>query len=161
MSTLYFVIRKENKFLRNVLSESKSKEYVPLESLTSYYYTCTKFLKNQYCYMSFDNISKFKEINGEDLLELCQNDCYEHDNFVEFLYETKKFDIKKINKKILKQTLLTLAFLYTHIIDFPVSDFSIQIFTCANAFENQYHIISAKIHWHHSHSTGKIHGYVH
>ena len=58
MSTLYFVIRKEHKFLRNVLSESKSKEYVPLESLTSYYYTFTKFLKNQYCYMSFDNISK-------------------------------------------------------------------------------------------------------
>ena len=95
MSTLYFVIRKEHKFLRNVLSGPKSKEYVPLESLTSYYYTFTKFLKNQNCYMSFDNISKFKEINGEDLLELCQNDCYEHDNFVEFLCEIRKFDIKK------------------------------------------------------------------
>ena len=43
--------------------------------------------------------------------------------------------------------------------DFPVSDFSIQALTSGDFFENLYNIIIPKIHLHHSHATGKIHGF--
>lgn len=51
-------------------------------------------------------------------------------------------------------------FIYTHLTDFPVSNFAIQTFVCANYFENL-HIITVKLNLHHSHITGKIQGYVH
>ena len=76
---------------------------------------------------SFGYLSEFEKVKDEDLLESCQNDCYKHDNFTNLLDEIKESDIKK-------QILETLAFVYTRLMDFPVSDFSVQPFTSAIFF---------------------------
>ena len=96
MSSLDFFIRKEHKFLRNILNESRLRDFAPLESLSSYYNAFTKFLKIRiFLEGRFGNLSKFEEINDENLLEFCQNDCYAHDNFTELLDEIKKIGNKK------------------------------------------------------------------
>ena len=73
--------------------------------------------------------------------------------------ETKKNDIKN-KKQNTKKRLQILAFVYTCLMGFPVSNISIQTFTCAIFFENLFHIIIVKINSHHFHVTVKIYGYV-
>ena len=45
--------------------------------------------------------------------------------------------------------------------DFPNSDLLMSAFTSAKFFEGLYHLTTVKLHLHHSHATGKIHGYAH
>ena len=97
MSYFDFVVRKEHRFLKSILREPKLNKYVPLESLRSYYNAFTKFLKILILLKnSFGNLSEFEEINNEDLLEFCQNDCYEDDSFTKLINEIKKSDRKRI-----------------------------------------------------------------
>lgn len=47
-------------------------------------------------------------------------------------------------------------FIYTRIMDFSVSNISIQTSNPAIFLENSFHIVTVKLHFHHSHLTGKI-----
>ena len=63
--------------------------------------------------------------------------------------------------KISKFNLQLYAFVYYSMIDFPPSNFIYDTITTNNFFRNLHRLIKVKIHLHHSHTTGKILGYVH
>lgn len=50
---------------------------------------------------------------------------------------------------------------YTWLMHFPESSFSVQNFTSLKCFENVYDVTTAKLHLHHWHFTGRIYGFVH
>ena len=54
-----------------------------------------------------------------------------------------------------------IGFVFTHMMDFPNSDFSVKTFTAANIFEGLHYITAVKLQLHHWHITEKIHGYPH
>ena len=68
--------------------------------------------------------------------------------------------VESKNKKseIVKLTLQIIGFVDSKLMDFPVSEFTIQTFTSNNLFEDIYKIINVKIHLYLSHVTGKIFG---
>lgn len=85
MSYQGFAIRKDDTlFQRNISSKSKLSESVPLEYSSSYYKAFIKFLKTTI--LMEDIYGDFSEFD-ENLLEFCQNDCYEHDHFTGFFDE--------------------------------------------------------------------------
>ena len=60
-----------------------------------------------------------------------------------------------------KQTLQVKSFVYTRLMNFPSSNFSIQNLTLPNFFESIHHIMIAKLSFFHSHITRKNHGFAH
>ena len=64
-------------------------------------------------------------------------------------------------RKYQKLTLQIKGFGYTHMMDFPNSDFLISAFTSANFFKGLHHLTTVKLHLYHSHATGKMHVYAH
>lgn len=101
----------------------------------------------------------FEDVVHEDLKNFCQNNCGEFDTFPEILAEIRKFEVKKVNKKISKLTLQIMGFAYTRMIGFPNSDLLISAFASAKFFEDLHHLTTGKLNLHHSHATEKIHGY--
>ena len=95
------------------------------------------------------------------LMEYC--DAYQYD--VEGLVENeiKKFEVKH-NKtmKIPKFTLQLYSFLYDSLVNFPSVKFDeIKTATTRGFLKEVYRVVNFKVHIHHSHITGKIHGYSH
>ena len=103
----------------------------------------------------------FNELIIDDLRSFCERDCAEFLDFIEILDEVKKFEIENKNYKILKLTLQVIVFIYSRIMEFPISDFIIQTFTFNNFFESVYQITNVKLDVHHFHFTDCIHGYTH
>ena len=91
----------------------------------------------------------FNELIIDDLRNFCERDCAEFLDFIEILDEVKKFEIENKNYKILKLTLQVIGFIYSRIMEFPISDFTIQTFTFNNFFESVYQIINVKLDVHH------------
>ena len=63
--------------------------------------------------------------------------------------------------KIPRFNLKVYAFAYDSMIDFPASNFMYNTITTPNFLRNVNRLIKVKIHFHHSHITGKILGYSH
>ena len=111
-----------------------------------------------------DNINEgrnFNELIIDDLRNFCERDCAEFLDFIEILDEVKKFEIENKNYKILKLTLQVIVFIYSRIMEFPISDFIIETFTFNNFFESVYQTTNVKLDVHHFHFTDCIHGYTH
>ena len=60
-----------------------------------------------------------------------------------------------------KFNLRVYAFGYDMLVYFPNSDIQYETFTTGSSFINVHRLIKIKIHFHHSHITGKILGYAH
>ena len=155
-----FLIQKEHKFLRNVLSIDNLSKSEAIANIDSYHKNFRKFLR--ICIFA-DNA--MKTLNKLD-------DC-PHDELIEFLNEN--LDIEnfsqlkekigetstKSSSKISKFNIQTYAFFYNEIMKFPKTEFESDAFTTKNLFELVHKIINVKIHLHHSHITGEIKGYTH
>ena len=63
--------------------------------------------------------------------------------------------------KVPKFNLKIYAFVYDVLAYFPQSDIQYETFTTTNFLINIHRLIKMKVHLHHSHVAGKIHGYAH
>ena len=109
--------------------------------------------------------SYFNDIFDVKLEKFLRDYCpiYEYD--IEGLIENeiKTFEIK-CNKtmKIPKFTMQLYSFIYDCLMDFPATKFDeIKTVTTRGFLGKIYKILNAKVHLHHSHVSGEIHGYFH
>ena len=111
------------------------------------------------------SVSYFNHIFDEKLEKFLRDYCpiYEYD--IEGLIENeiKTFEIK-YNKtmKIPKFTMQLYSFIYDCLMDFPTTKFDqIKTVTTRGFLGKIYKILNAKVHLHHPHVSGEIHGYSH
>ena len=107
----------------------------------------------------------FSDISDEILLDFLMEYCDAYEFEVEELVENeiKKFEVKH-NKttKLPKFTLQLYSFLYHCLMNFPAVKFDeIKTVTTDGFMKELYRVVNYKVHIHHSHVTGKIHGYSH
>ena len=123
-----------------------------LTSLTTYYQAFEKFLKIIiFLEDLINNSSNFDDITNKILRKFCKEKWTEFSDFDELLCKIGEMKIKINNKKIPKLTLQMIGYIYSRIMQFPVSDFSVETFTSNKFFENVYYFINVKIHLHYSH----------
>ena len=166
MSYLDFLIKKEYSFLTNIYDEKDLEKSKNISNKEIYYDTMLLFLhllsigENE-----LKSVSYFNHIFDEKLEKFLRDYCpiYEYD--VEGLIENeiKTFEIK-YNKamKIPKFTMQLYSFIYDCLMDFPTTKFDeIKTVTTRCFLGKIYRILNSKVHLHHSHITGEIHGYSH
>ena len=107
----------------------------------------------------------FSDISDEILLDFLMEYCNAYEFEVEELVENeiKKFEVKH-NKttKMPKFTLQLYSFLYHCLMNFPAVKFDeIKTVTTDGFMKELYRVVNYKVHIHHLHVTGKIHGYSH
>ena len=90
-----------------------------------------------------------------------KNYCADCPNFNEIkdLIRDAKIENNRNGSKVPKFTLQTYAFVYQRLMDFPYGRFDYETLTRINLVESIHKIINVKIHFYHSHVTGKIIGY--
>ena len=92
------------------------------------------------------------------LEENCPAYAYDVKSLIE---EIKAFEIKNCKSRIPKFTMQIYAFVYDSLMDFPANKFEFQTVAATNFFEKLFCVLNCKVHYHHSHITGKIFGYAH
>ena len=166
MSYLDFLIKKEYSFLKKIFDENDLKESKSICNLENYYDKMQLFLHLiKVSEIELKSASFFNEISDDllegFLMEYC--DAYQYD--VEGLVENeiKKFEVKH-NKtmKMPKFTLQLYSFLYDCLMNIPSVKFDeIKTVTTRGFMKEISRVVNFKVHIHHSHVTGKIHGYSH
>ena len=161
MSYSDFVICKEHKFLRNIFSKEELATTSALKDLSTYHEKFTKFIHiSIYLQNSIDTIQEFSDCPHEELLNFCLEFCSDCVDFIEIKERISDMDMKNNPRpKISKRTLQLYAYFYQKIMDFLRGKFDYETLTIYELFVYVHRIISAKIHLHHSHVTGKILGY--
>ena len=166
MSYSDFLIRKEYAFLRNIFDEDDLKQSKSICNLETYwnkmklYFHLIRVSK-----MELKSANFFSDIDDEllqdFLMEYCNAYEYSIDELVE--NEIKKFEVKH-NKamKIPKFTLQLYSFLYDCLMNFPELKFDeVKTITTKGFMQELHRVVNYKVHIHHSHVTGRIHGYAH
>lgn len=90
---------------------------------------------------SIKRLTDFDDIIDKDLKDFCDNECAEFDKFPELLEEIKNFEVKNACKKTSRLTMQIMSFVYTCMMDFPNSDFSIKTLISARFLEYLHHIM--------------------
>ena len=160
-SYLDFLIKKEYSFLKNIFDENHLKESKSICNLENYYDKMQLFLYLiKVSEIELKSASFFNEIS-DDLLEGFLTHQYDVEGLVE--NEIKKFEVKH-NKtmKMPKFTLQLYSFLYDCLMNFPsVKSDEIKTVATRGFMKEIYSVVNFKVHIHHSHVAGKIHGYSH
>ena len=162
MSYLDFIIQKEHKFLRNVLSEDDLQKSKQINNIENYHEDFKKYLK--ICIFtknSFNLFKNFSECHHYELIEFINENLPDVENFAELREKIEEMKVKSTKSKISKFSLQIYTFFYKEIMNFPLTDFETETFTTNNFFEFIYKLLNVKIHLHHSHITGEIKGYSH
>ena len=155
-----FIIQKEHKFLRNVLSEEQLAKSNAIHNLQSFHDTFKKYLRICiYADDSLKTLNEFHECPHEELIDYITENL-EIENFEELKDAISAVKVKSISK-ISKFKIQIYAFFYKYMMNFPNTAFESDAFTTKNLFEFVHKLINVKIHLHHSHITGEIKGYAH
>ena len=156
-----FIIQKEHKFLRNVLSKEDLKKSESIKSLESFHEKFRKYIR--ICIFAEDSlrtINEFSECFHEELIDYINENFEEIENFEELKELISEVKVKS-KSKISKFNMQIYAFFYKEIMKFPNTFFESQAFTTNDLFDFVHKLINVKIHLHHSHITGEIKGYSH
>ena len=165
-SYLDFLIRKEYAFFKNIFDEDELKESKRMCDLESYWDEMQLYLHLiKVSEIELKSANFFSDISDELLLGFLMEYCDAYKYDVEELVENeiKKFKINH-NKtmKMPKFTLQLYSFLYDCLMNFPSVKFDeIKTVTPNGFMKELYRVINYKVHIHHSHVTGEIHGYSH
>ena len=154
-----FIIQKEHKFLRNVLSISDLSKSDSISTIDSYHKNFKKFLR--LCIFAESSIKTLNEINDcnhEELVNFLNEKGIE--NFSQLKEKISALNVKS-KSKISQFNIQIYAYFYNEIMKFPKTSFESDSFTTKYLFEYVHRIINVKIHLHHSHITGEIKGYTH
>ena len=159
-----FIIRYEHKFLRNIYTNDQIKISHHIESLQNYYEIFQKFISTSVGLLSMlNNYNINDEINFEVSEFIEEN--FVNDTIDEIKNRIMQTEIKNALSssygKVPKFNLKIYAFVYDVLAYFPQSDIQYETFTTTNFLINIHHLIKMKVHLHHSHVAGKIHGYAH
>ena len=166
MSYLDFLIRKEYAFLRNIFDEEELKQSKSICDIETYWNQMKLYLHLiKVSEIELKSANFFSDISDEMLLDFLMEYCDAYEYEVEELVENeiKKFEVKH-NKttKMPKFTLQLYSFLYDCLMNFPAVKFDeIKTVTTDGFMKKLYRVVNYKVHIHHSHVTGKIHGYSH
>ena len=166
MSYLDFLTKKEYAFLKNIFDEEDFKKSNAMCNLETYYDKMKLYLHlGRVTEIEIKSASFYSDISDEKLKKFLMDYCNAYEYDVEGLIENeiKQFEVKH-NKtmKIPKFTLQLYSFLYDCLMNFLSTKFDeIKTVTTRGFLKNIYKVVNFKIHIHHSHITGKIHGYSH
>ena len=155
-----FLIQKEHKFLRNVLSTEALSRSNAIANINSYHESFKKFLR--ICIFAIDSMKTLNELDDcphNELIEFLNE--IDIEDFIQLKEKIGEISTKSTNSKISKFNIQTYAFFYNEIMKFPKTDFESDSFTTKSLFEYVHKIINVKINLHHSHVTGEIKGYTH
>ena len=155
-----FLIQKEHKFLRNVLSIEALSRSNAIANINSYHKSFKKFLR--ICIFAIDSMKTLNELDDcphNELIEFLNE--IDIEDFTQLKQKIGEISTKSTNSKISKFNIQTYAFFYNEIMKFPKTDFESDSFTTKSLFEYVHKIINVKINLHHSHVTGEIKGYTH
>ena len=155
-----FIIQKEHKFLRNVLSKDELSKSDAIETVESFHENFKKFLR--ICIFADNAIKTYNEFDDcphDELINFLKENL-EIENFNELKEKISETKVKSTSK-ISKFKIQIYAFFYNEIMNFPSTSFESDTFTTKYLFEFVHKIINVKIHLHHSHVTGEIKGYSH
>ena len=159
-----FIIRYEYKFLRNVFSQEQLETSTELKSLEAYYEAFEKFvyfaIQIYRLLNSFNARLRDLSVDVREFIETNFSDC-DIETIKEEILETDiKNALKTCGNSIPKLYLKIYAYLYDELFCFPITgDFD--CLTSDKFFIHVHNQISQKLHLHHSHVTGEIHGYTH
>ena len=166
MPYLDFLIRKEYAFLRNIFDEDELKQSKIICDLETYWNKMKLYFHLiKVSEIELKSANFFGDISNELLLNFLMEYCDAYQYEVEALVENeiKKFEVKH-NKtmKMPKFTLQLYSFLYDCLMNFLDVKFDeIKTVTTNNFMKELYRVVNYKVHIHHSHVTGEIHGYSH
>ena len=156
-----FIIQKEHKFLRNVLSNEDLQKSDSIKSLESYHEKFKKCIRICiYTENSIKTLNNFTECFHDELVEFLNENFPDIENFEELKELISEVKVKS-RSKISKLNLQIYAFFYIEIMKFPPTFFESEAFTINELFDFVHKLINVKIHLHHSHITGEIKGYSH
>ena len=157
-----FIIRYEYKFLRNIFSQEQLESSPELKSLEAYYEAFEKFVHfaiQIYRLLNSFN-ARLRDLSADvrEFIEINFSDC-DIETIKEEILETDiKNALKTCGNSIPKLYLKIYA--YDELFCFPITgDFD--CLTSDKFFIHVHNQISQKLHLHHSHVTGEIHGYTH
>ena len=156
-----FIIQKEHKFLRNVLSNEDLQKSESIRSLESYHEKFKKYIK--LCIFAEDSLKTLNDFNEcfhDELIDFINENFEEIDNFNDLKELISEVKVKS-KSKISKFNMQIYAFFYIEIMKFPNTFFESKAFTTNELFDFVHKLINVKIHLHHSHITGEIKGYSH
>ena len=156
-----FIIQKEHKFLRNVLSEEELKKSESIQTYESYHEKFKEYIK--ICIFAEDLVktsNEFSDCVHEEFIDFINLHFDEIENFEELKELISNVKVKT-RSKIPKFKLQTYAFFYKEIMKFPNTLFESDVFTTNDLFDFVHKLINVKIHLDHSHITGEIKGYSH
>ena len=155
-----FIIQKEHKFLRNVLSEEELAKSKSIQNLQSFHDKFRKYLRICiYADDSLKTLNEFNECPHDELIEYIKENL-ELQNFEELKELISEVQVK-LTSKISKFKIQIYAFFYKEMMNFPNTSFESDAFTTKSLFQFVHKLINVKIHLHHSHITGEIKGYAH
>ena len=158
-----FTLRKEHVFLRNIYSREDLNKSKNIATIEAYQAAFERYIKVIKCMEDeIKCVESYDMIYDDTLREFLEETCLAHEYDVKQLIENiKSFEIKNFKSKIPKSTLQIYAFAYDALMDFPSCSFDFKTVTTSNVFERLYRILNYKVHYHHSHISGKISGYAH
>ena len=155
-----FIIQKEHKFLRNVLSREELAKSKSIQNFQSFHDTFRKYFR--ICFYADDSLKTLNEFDDcphDELVEYIKENL-DVQNFKELKELISEVKVKSTSK-ISKFKIQIYAFFYKDMMNFPNTSFESDAFTTKNLFQFVHKLINVKIHLHHSHITGEIKGYVH
>ena len=158
-----FIIQKEHKFLRNVLSKEDLEKSDAIKNIQNYHENFNKYLKMcVFAENSIKSFTDFSECCYTELIEFINENIQDVEDFHELKEKISEINVKSTNKsKISKFNLQIYAFFYKEIMNFPMTNLETETFTTNNLFDFVHKLLNVKIHLHHSHITGEIKGYSH
>ena len=158
-----FIIQKEHKFLRNVLSKEDLEKSDAIKNIQNYHENFNKYLKMcVFAENSIKSFTDFSECCYTELIEFINENIQYVEDFHELKEKISEINVKSTNKsKISKFNLQIYAFFYKEIMNFPMTNLETETFTTNNLFDFVHKLLNVKIHLHHSHITGEIKGYSH
>ena len=166
MSYIDFLIAKEHAFIRNIYDENDLKNSKNLCSFENYYEAMVLYTHLvQVAENEIKTVISYEDIFDDKLREFLTEKCPVYSDCIEngLVTEIKAYDVKNTGKtKVPKFTLQIYAFIYDILMDFPPCKFDeIKTVTTKGFLSKFYKVVTSKMHIHHSHVTGEIHGHAH
>ena len=158
-----YIVRFEYKFLRNIFTEDQLDSAEQIKNLENYYQFSEEYIKICTGLLAFLNSNTRNFINNA-------TEKFVEEEFPDKTIPEIKNIIQKTNIKnalsqsrsdVYKFNLKIYAFVYDNLIFSPKSDVKIDTFTSNKFFLHVHRLNKGKIHLHHSHVTGQIHGHAH
>ena len=157
-----FIIRFEDKFLRNIYTIEQIESSDQINNLKIFYEIFNSYIAICIRLLALLNQNRLDFLN--DATEEFVQETFLGDEICDIKNTINQTDIKNAIKKsgsVNKFNLKVYAYLYYQLVAFPKSEINYESITSSKFFIHVHELIKGKVHLHHSHITGQIIGYSH